>query len=463
MISRIPGLLLACLMAFLPAEPAKALDIDVTEFKLANGLGVVVVPDRRSPVVTHMIWYKVGAADEPKGKAGIAHFLEHLMFKGTAEHPGGEFSHLVRINGGVENAFTTQDYTAYYQHIAKGQLGLVMELEADRMQNLILTDENVLPELQVVQEERRERIDNNPASLLGEQIDSAMYSAHPYGKPVIGWMSEVMKLTRQDAMDFYRAHYEPANAILIVAGDVTAGEVKTLAMKYYGGLKNVSTPQPRVRTQEPEPIAERRVIVMDDRTASPYWQRNYLAPAEVHAKGREAMALQVLANILGSGSRSRLYQKLVVELKIAGQVGAWYSGDALDYGSFGFYAEPIQDVDPARIEEAINATIADILANGVTQEELDIMRNRVIAESVYLLDDQDGLARIFGAALAVGQSSRDVLDWDRNVAAVTLSDVQAVAKALLDRKNSVTGLLLPASQGQGGTDIQPVVLDGIQN
>ncbi|MBC8037664.1 MAG: insulinase family protein, partial [Rhizobiales bacterium] len=463
MTARILGFLLAFLVTVLAGAPAHALDIDITEFKLENGLSVVTVPDRRSPVVTHMIWYKVGAADEPKGKAGIAHFLEHLMFKGTPKHPAGEFSHLVRVNGGSENAFTTQDYTVYHQRIAKERLGLVMELEADRMQNLVLTDENVLPELLVVLEERRERIDNDPSSLLAEQVAAAMYTAHPYGKPIIGWMSEVLQLTRQDAVDFYRAHYEPANAILIVAGDVTADEVKALATKHYGGLKNLRDPQQRLRTPEPEPVAERRVIMKDERTAAAFWQRSYLAPAEVKAKGREALALEVFADIIGAGSRSRLYRKLVVEQKIASHVGAWYSGDELDYGSFGFYGTPNQGVELAAIEDAIDAVIADVLTNGVTQAELDTSRNRTIAESIYLLDNQEALARIVGNALVTGQSVRDVLDWERNFAAVTVEDVAAAAKAVLDKKNSVTGLLLPGGKGQGAPGIQPVVLDEIQN
>ncbi len=464
MTSRIFGSIAACFLFLLAVIPASALNIDVSEFTLENGLQVVVVPDHRAPLVTQMIWYKVGAADEPKGKAGIAHFFEHLMFKGTAKYPAGEFSHLVRINGGVENAFTTQDYTAFFQRIGKERLGLMMELEADRMQNLVLTDENVLPELQVVEEERRERTDNNPSSLLSEQIDAAMYTAHPYGKPVIGWMSEVMQLTRQDAIDFYRAHYEPANAVLIVAGDVTASEVKILATRYYGGLKNIAQPQTRARTAEPQPIAERRVILRDERAATPVWQRSYLAPAVARAKGREALALQVLADVIGSGTRSRLYKQLVVDQKIASYAGAWYSGDALDYGSFGFYATPNQGVDPAKLETAIDVVIAGILANGITQEELDTTRNQAIAQSVYLLDNQDSLARIFGTALVTGQSVRDVLDWDRNLAAVTRQDVIDAAISVLDIRASVTGLLLPFGKGQGSAvNTQPVIPGRLQN
>lgn len=463
MTARLCSFLLACFVTFLAAAPASALDIDVSEFKLENGLHVIVVPDRRAPVVTHMVWYKVGAADEPKGKAGIAHFLEHLMFKGTSKFPDGAFSHLVRINGGSENAFTTQDYTVYHQRIAKERLELVMELEADRMQNLILTDANVLPELLVVQEERRERTDNDPSSLLVEQMTAAMYTAHPYGKPIIGWMSEVLKLTRQDAVDFYREYYEPANAIVIVTGDVTADEVKALTTKHYGGLKNLRAPHPRQRTVEPTPIAERRVILKDARAASPFWQRSYLAPAEVKAQGRDALALQVLADIVGSTPRGRLYQKLVVEQKIASHVGAWYSGDGLDYGSFGFYASPNPGVDVSVVEDAIDAVVADVLKNSVTQGELEMTRNRVIAESIYLLDNQEALARTIGAAIATGQSIKDVLTWDSRIAEVTVEDVANAAKAVLERKNSVTGILLPPGNEQGGAKAQPAATGDVQD
>ena len=435
--------LLQCLLA----APSFALDIDVSEFKLGNGMRVVVIPSHRAPVVTHMVWYRVGAADEPQGKAGIAHFLEHLMFKGTPKHPAGEFSRLVRINGGEENAFTSQDYTAYFQRIAKDRLPMVMELEADRMQNLVLTDENVLPELQVVKEERRQRIENEPASQLAEQMSIALYAAHPYRKPVIGWMSEVAQLDRQDALDFYRAHYEPANATLIVAGDVEADQVKLLAERYYGPLKNTVTAKPVARTAEPEPIAERRVVIHDKLTSSPSWRRSYLAPADAKAEGREALALQVLADALGGGAQSRLYEKLVLDRKLAAYAGAWYSGDAIDYGDFTLYAAPNPGVDPSKLEAAVDEVLAEVVAHGITEEELQRTRSRVVTQSVFVLDSQESLARMFGTALMTGQSVDDVLNWDKHIAAVTVDDVARAAAKIIDRKASVTGLLLPA-EGQ---------------
>ncbi|MGQ0485676.1 MAG: M16 family metallopeptidase [Hyphomicrobiales bacterium] len=442
MIKRFTGFIagLALLLAW--AAPGLALDIEVADFKLANGMEVVVIPDRRAPVVTHIIWYRVGSADEPQGKSGIAHFLEHLLFKGTAKYPAGEFSRLIRLNGGEDNAFTTRDYTGYFQRIAKDRLGLVMELEADRMQNLVLTDENVLPELQVVQEERRERTDNDPASLLGEQLDAVMYAAHPYGKPVIGWMSEVMQLTRQDAVDFYRAHYTPANAILVVAGDVTAEAVKALAEKHYGALKNGFDPLPRKRTMEPAPIAARRVIMKDARAASPTVQRNYLAPSYATATGNEAEALDVLAEILGGGTQSRLYRKLVVERKLAAFAGAWYAGDALDYASFGVYGAPNPGVDLDKVEQAIDEAIADAVKNGVTQEELDRAKARLLADTIYALDNQATLARIFGMALATGLTVADVLGWESKVEKLTVADIHKAA-GVLRIEASVTGRLIP--------------------
>ncbi len=440
----IAALCLALLFAIV--LPARALNVEVSSFRLANGMEVVVIPNNRAPVVTHMVWYRVGSADEVSGKSGLAHFLEHLMFKGTATRAPGEFDRLIDINGGEGNAFTTRDYTAYFQRIASDRLELMMELEADRMQNLVLTDENVLPELDVVREERRERTDNDPSALLGEQIDAAMYTAHPYGKPIIGWMSEVAKLTKEDALAFYRARYTPANAVLVVAGDATPEQVKELAEKYYGVLKNTFTPSARQRTQEPEPIAARRVTLVDARAATPVVQRSYLAPSYAAASGREAMALDLLADILGTGTQSRIYKGLVVEQKIAAMGGAWYTGDQLDSGTFGVYGAPNSGIDLGKVEAAIDAILADVLKNGVTQKELDRVRDQAIAERVYTLDNQAALARMAGVALTTGLSARSIFDRDVEMEKVTLDDIKLAAAKIIVLKRSVTGILLPETQ-----------------
>ena len=442
--ANIAALCLALLFAIV--LPARALNVEVSSFTLANGMEVVVIPNNRAPVVTHMVWYRVGSADEVSGKSGLAHFLEHLMFKGTATRAPGEFDRLIDINGGEGNAFTTRDYTAYFQRIASDRLELMMELEADRMQNLVLTDENVLPELDVVREERRERTDNDPSALLSEQIDAAMYTAHPYGKPVIGWMSEVAKLNREDALAFYRAHYTPANAVLVVAGDATPERVKELAEKYYGVLKNTFTPSARQRTQEPEPIAARRVTLVDARAATPVLQRSYLAPSYAAASGREAMALDLLADILGNGTQSRIYKGLVIEQKIAAMGGAWYTGDQLDSGTFGVYGAPNSGIDLGKVEAAIDSILADVLKNGVTQKELDRVRDQAIAERVYTLDNQAALARMAGVALTTGLSARSIFDRDVEMEKVTLDDIKLAAAKIIVLKRSVTGTLLPETQ-----------------
>lgn len=445
---RLKKLAAALFLTAAASSPAAALDIDVSDFKLANGMEVVVIPDHRAPVVTHMVWYRVGAADEVSGKSGLAHFLEHLLFKGTKAHPPGEFDRLLEMNGGDGNAFTTRDYTAYYQRIAKDRLGLVMGLEADRMQNLVLTDENVLPELQVVREERRERTENDPSALLGEQVDAAQYTAHPYGRPVVGWMEEVAKLTRDDALAFYRANYTPANAVLVVAGDVTTEEVKALAEQSYGSLKNTFEPQPRVRTAEPEPIAARRVEMVDERTSSPMFQRNYLAPSYATDAAGVAEALDLLGEVLGGGAQGRLYKSLVVKDGIAAYAGAWYSGDSLDYGGFGVYGAPNDGKTLGEVERAIDAVLAELVAKGVPADELDRARNRLLDDRVYALDSQQALARMFGTALMTGQTVSDVLSWDERIRRVTAADVQKAAADILQLRRSVSATLLPEAPKQ---------------
>jgi len=433
-------------------------------FTLNNGMQVVVIPDHRAPVVTHMVWYRVGSADEPQGKAGIAHFLEHLMFKGTPKYPPGAFSRIIRQNGGEDNAFTSKDYTAYFQRIAKDRLGLVMDLEADRMQNLVLKDENVLPELKVVEEERRERTDNDPSSLLAEQIDAILYLAHPYRKPVIGWMSEVNKLTRDDAITFYRAHYTPANAILVVAGDVTPDEVKKLADEHYGKLKNTFDVTARVRTEEPEPLAPRRVTLTDARAASPIVQRAYLTVSYATARKGEAEALDVLAELLGGGATSRLYKRLVVEKRIASYAAAWYSGDGLDSGTFGVYGSPNPGGKVEPVEAEIDAVLEDIKTNGITADELARTKATLIADTVYARDNQGNLARAFGTALTTGVTVNDVLEWPERIKAVKLEDVKAAAAKTLDLRRSVTGILLPAPGAAvgGGEPVVPTPSNSTQ-
>jgi zinc protease len=429
---------LPCSTALLKAETAP----DISHFTLSNGLEVVVIPDHRVPVVTHMVWYRVGSADEPPGVSGIAHFLEHLMFKGTEKNPAGKFSQVLATIGAQENAFTTSDYTGYYQRVAKEHLGLVMGFEADRMTGLVLTDANVLPERDVVLEEFNMRVGNSPEARLGEQVAAALYLNHPYGRPVIGWKHEIEKLNREDALAFYRRFYTPNNAILVVAGDVTADEVKTLAQSNYGKVARRAELGPRQRPQEPEPSSLRHVVLADARVGQPSLQRSYLVPSEHSKKQHEPEALDLLAHILGSGQNSRLYRALVEDRHVAISVGANYSGTSVDATRFSVYATPQATTLLPDLEAAIDSVIAEVAEKGVTPEELERAKTRLIADSVYARDNQATMARWYGAALASGFTVDEVKNWPDRVRAVPADAVREAARNWLQPQRSVTGYLV---------------------
>jgi zinc protease len=412
-------------------------------FTLPNGLKVVVIPDHRTPVVTQMIWYKVGSADETPGKSGLAHFLEHLMFKGTSKHPVGEFSQTVLRIGGNENAFTATDYTGYFQRVPRDQLGTMMEFEADRMTGLILKDENVLPERDVVLEEYNMRVANNPEARLTEQIMAALYLNHPYGRPVIGWHHEIEKLNREDALAFYRRFYAPNNATLVIAGDVDAAEVRPMAERTFGAV----APQPaiaaqRIRPQEPAPIAPRTVTFADPRVEQPKMTRYYLVPSATTAAPGESAALDVLGQLMGNGSNSYLYRALVVDQPLAVSAGAGYQGTALDDTQFMISVSPKPGIGFAQIEQAVDRVIANVAQNPVPAEDLERVKTQLIAEAIYAQDNQATLARWYGAALTTGLDIDDIRSWPDRVRAVTAEQVRAAAQKWLDKKRSVTGYLI---------------------
>ena len=411
-------------------------------FTLDNGMQVVVITNHRVPVVTHMVWYRVGAMDEPPGKSGLAHYLEHLMFKGTKSLKPGEFSAIVARNGGRENAFTAQDYTGYYQSVAVGRLPLMMKLEADRMSNLLLDDEIIEPEREVVIEERRSRVDRDPSSILGEQVRAVMFQNHPYRIPIIGWQHEIESLTRKDLIDFYKAWYAPNNAILVISGDITVDEVRPLAEKYYGPIPAKPLPK-RVAWAEPPLNADLRVVLEHERVRQPAWARRFIAPSLVHGATEHADALQVLGEILSGGSTSRLYRRLVVENKAAVSAGGWYSGRSRGPGTFGFYISPTPGGDLSAAGEALNAEIDLLVEKGVRLEEVTKAIQRLQDSAIYARDSFRTPARVLGGALAIGQPVQDVESWTERIGSVTVEAVnQAIDHVLKDRK-SVTSLLLP--------------------
>lgn len=426
------------------AAPARSGVFNPKSFKLDNGLQVVVIENHVAPIAIQMVWYKVGAADEPAGFTGVAHFLEHLMFKGTKTVPPGEFSKIVARNGGEDNAFTSHDFTAYYQRVAADKLETVMRMEADRMRNLVLTDEVVLPEREVVQEERRSRTDNSPDAQLYEQAHAMLFLNHPYGDPVIGWMHEIEALDKDSALAFYRRYYAPNNAILIVAGDVEAEAVRRLAEQYFGKLPPQDIP-PRARPEEPQHYAPARVTLSSPRAREPQWSRQYLAPSYHRGATEHAYALQVLAEILGGGSTSRLYRKLVVDQGVAVSAGAWYGPNAFDLGVFGLSATPRQGTDVATVEAAIAAELERLIKEGVTDEELARAIRSIRAGAIYARDGLRAGPQVVGRALTTGQTIEDVEAWPDRIAEVTKDQVEAAARYVLDERNSVTSILLPKS------------------
>lgn len=421
---------------------ADGIEDSVTSFQLDNGMQVVVIEDHRAPVLQQMVWYKAGSADEPVGASGVAHFLEHLLFKGTDTLAPGEFSKVVAANGGQDNAFTSYDYTAYFQRVAADRLELMMEMEADRMRNLRLAEPDILTERDVILEERNMRTENNPRALFGEQMSATQYLNHRYGVPVIGWKHEMEELSLEDALSFYQTYYAPNNAILVVSGDADPDEVKRLADKYYGVIPaNPDLPE-RIRSEEPPQIAARRVIFKDARVAQPYVSRSYLAPERDSGAQEKAAALELLSEILGGGTTSYLAEKLQFDEQLAVYTGAFYGGVSLDDTTFDLLIVPSQGVSLEDAEAALDATLADFLRTGVDAEQLDRIKMQLRASLIYARDNVDGIANRYGRALTSGLTIEDIQAWPDILQAVTEDDIMAAARELFCPETSVTGWLM---------------------
>ncbi len=440
MFGGVSGLLMALALPLMArAEP------DVSDFRMDNGMEVVVIEDHRAPVVTQMVWYRVGAADEPWGHSGIAHFFEHLMFQATSKIAGGDFSKIVAANGGSDNAFTSYDYTAYFQRIAVDRLGLVMGMEADRMRNLALTDEVVATERAVILEERNQRTDVSPQGLFAEQMSAALYMNHPYGVPVIGWRHEIEQLNLDDALGFYARYYAPDNAILVVAGDVEPEAVKALAETYYGSLEPSGQP-PEARPQEPPQLTPRRMEMRDARVRQPFVRRIYLVPSYDPSNPRESAALSILSDVLGNGITSRFAQALQLDQKVAIDSGSYYSPARRDQADFSIYGVPAPGEDLATVEAALDAALAELAANGPTEEELSRIKRLSRAARIFAQDSMSSQAGLYGGALAIGQTVADVQNWPAVVEAVTAEEVRQVAEKYLVPERSVTGWLMGAEE-----------------
>ncbi len=427
-------------------------ETSIQEFKLDNGLKLVVQEDHRSPVVVSQVWYRAGSIDEVNGKTGVAHVLEHMMFKGTKKVKAGQFSRMIAAAGGKENAFTATDYTCYFQQLEKSHLPLSFKLEADRMANLQITDEEFAKEIRVVMEERRWRTEDKPQSKVNEQFQSVVYHAHPYSRPVVGWMNDLENMTAGDAREWYRTWYATNNATLVVVGDVKTADVVKLAKQYFGPLKPHILPM-RKPQKEPPQVGERRLVVKAPGKL-PYLQIGFHVPTLVGLElssgaitpeqAWEPYALDVLAGVLSGNDSSRLNQKLVRETSMAVDVGAGYDNSSRGREAlFELVGTPSEGKTVAELEAAMIAEIEKVKASGATQLELDRVKAAVIAADVYQRDSMFYQGMQIGQLETMGYSWRLLKEYPEKLKAVTSEQVQAVAKKYLVKDNMTVATFDP--------------------
>ena len=439
------------LLALSPLFTSLYAQAEIQEFKLSNGMKVIVQEDHRAPVVVSQVWYRAGSLDEVNGKTGVAHVLEHMMFKGTKRIPAGQFSRIVAAAGGKENAFTGTDYTCYYQQLEKSHLPLSFKLESDRMANLVITDEEFAKEIKVVMEERRWRTEDKPQSKVNEQFQSTSFNAHPYSRPVVGWMNDLENMTAADAREWYNTWYAPNNATLVVVGDVKTQEVLKLAKQYFGAIKPKVLPARKPQT-EPAQIGERRVVVKAPGKL-PYLMMGFHVPTLHSAteskpataeQAWEPYALDVLSGVLSGNDSARLNQKLVRETSIAVEVGAGYDTTARGREAlFELVGTPAEGKTVAELEAALTTQIELIKTNGVTQQELDRVKAAVIAADIYQRDSMFYQAMQIGQLETMNYSWRLLKEYPEKLKAITSEQIQAVAKKYLVKDNMTIATLDP--------------------
>jgi len=425
-----------------PLSGHTASAVPASAFRLDNGMQVVVIPDRRSPIVTHMVWYRNGSADDPAGKSGIAHFLEHLMFKGTDAHPAGTFSALLASVGGEENAFTGWDFTAYYQRVPKEHLPTCMAYEADRMRGLVLDEAVVATERAVILEERSMVADANPPGLLGEAVALAAIPSHPAGRPIIGWRHEIESLTRADALAYYRRFYTPENALLLVAGDAEPQAVLDLAAGAYGAIPPSGVPLARSHPQDPPSRAHRQVTLADPTVSEPQLMRLHTVPSPGTAAPGEAEALELLAFLLGGDDTSVLHTRLAVERPCATRIQASY-WSAYFAGRSRFYINglPAPGTTLEELDQAVDAVLGDLRETGFEAQAVERAKTQLVANVLYARDSQVSLANWYGMALCCGLRLDELATWQARIEAVT-PEALGAALVLLDRQGGVSGHLV---------------------
>ncbi|MBV2235629.1 MAG: insulinase family protein [Sterolibacterium sp.] len=419
-------LLLASALSLALVAPAPAL-ANPYETTLANGLRVIVKEDHRAPTVVHMVWYRAGAMDEQDGSSGLAHMLEHMMFKGTQKTAPGEFSKRVAAVGGRDNAFTSLDYTAYFQQVPKRALPEMMALEADRMANLKLDPKEFAPELKVVMEERRMRTDDNPQALVYERLNATAFQVHPYRRPVIGWMDDLAHMTWQDAENWYQRWYTPANATLVVVGDVDHQALFKLAEQHYGAIKSRALPERRILA-EPAQLGIKRINVKAP-AKLPYLLMAWKTPKLNDVmQDRDPYALEMLAAVLDGHEAARLAKNLVRGRRIAQSAGAGYDALARGESMFMLDGQPAEGHDVAELETALRAEIRQIQEQGVNETELARVKNQLIAGQIYKRDSMMGQAMEIGMLEVIGRQWQDIDRMIEQLRSVSAAEVQAVAQ-----------------------------------
>jgi zinc protease len=430
---------LLVLLAVLPVAGSQAAESDpVLATTLDNGLRVLLLEDHRSPIVSVQVWYRVGSRNEQRGATGLAHFLEHMMFKGTAAHPRGAFSEVVERNGGKNNAFTTQDVTSYYVNIAADRVDLILDLEADRMRNLTLDPKDIASERQVVIEERRTRTEDDPAGFLGEAVSAIAFKAHPYGQPIVGWMEDLTRITPAQIRAFYDTYYVPGNAILVAAGDFKGPELLEKIKRRFGAIRRAADP-PAVTAVEPAQDGERRVMLRRPEARLPVV---YLAWPVPNYTSPDAAALELLSTVLSSGRASRLYRHLVYERQLALDAGGDYSYFSFDPNVFWFWATPMPGQTPETLEKELLAEMERLRNEPVTEEELTRAKNQTEAGFVFQEDSIFRRASLLAQfELRGGYAKKD--EFLRSIRALTAADLQRVAKSWFPPDLKNVGILLP--------------------
>jgi zinc protease len=440
------ALLVVTLCLGLAGTAAAMPGLAVTEATLDNGLRVLVQEDPRNPIVAVQVFYRVGSRNERPGATGLAHFLEHMMFKGTPTRGRGEISRLIEQNGGRDNAFTTKDMTGYYVNIAADRLDLVLAIEADRMRNLLLDPAEIDSERKVVMEERRMRTDDDPDGLVDEEMNSMAYKAHPYRWPVIGWMADIARINQKELRAFYDTYYVPNNAILVIAGNVKAADALALVRQHFGPIPRGATPPP-VTAAEPPQIDERRLVIRKDGAKLPLVNIAWHVPNHASA---DAPALELLSMVLSEGRASRLYRRLVYEKRMVLGAGGEYSYSSLDPALFWLYGTPLPGQTPEAVEQALLAEVERLKQEPVPAEELERARNQMEAAFVWQQDSVFSRASVLGRYELLG-SWRLLDDFLPKLRAVTPADLQRVARQYfpVDRKN--VSILLPAEPAPPAT------------